>query len=251
MNDTTLDKLVANPDNPRTITPDKAKALKRALAKYGDLGSVVYNRKTGHVVGGHQRLDALKADPNGRLDISTRFQTPTKTGTVAEGVIFANGERYGYREVEWDTKTEKAAAIACNSSAGAWDMTGLTSWLNELNTSGFDMSLTMLSDDELMPYLPDAKDLSLSPPVATGPQPEHADGAISINAETPMGVEIDDDRDTVPVNHVKAVQLFFDEAAYKSFIECADSLREVYKKDNLSETVLEAVRRASISAAIN
>lgn len=249
MNTTTLQSLRANPDNPRTITPQKARALKKALIKYGDLGCVIFNKKTGHVVSGHQRLDALKADPNGRLDIEKTFQAPTKTGTVAEGIIFANGERYHYREVQWDDKTEKGAALACNTNAGNWQMEGLTSWLNELNTAGWDMELTMFSGDELMPYLPEPQDLA-SPTQSSGGAQTSFDAHQSDGDDEPSNSQAHGHQaEPAPVNHVKAVQLFYDEAAFKKFIECADALREIYKKDNLSETVLEAVRRAAISAA--
>lgn len=45
--------------NPREISEDNRKRLKTSLERFGLIGAPVYNRRTGHVVGGHQRLKAL------------------------------------------------------------------------------------------------------------------------------------------------------------------------------------------------
>ena len=45
--------------NPRKISPEQLKALGDALKVFGDLGGIVRNRKTGNLVGGHQRVKSL------------------------------------------------------------------------------------------------------------------------------------------------------------------------------------------------
>ena len=45
--------------NPRTITPENRERLKRSLVKFGFVGLPVFNRRTRHIVGGHQRVGAL------------------------------------------------------------------------------------------------------------------------------------------------------------------------------------------------
>lgn len=45
--------------NPRTITDENMQRLKESIRKNGLVGQLVYNKATGHVVGGHQRLAAL------------------------------------------------------------------------------------------------------------------------------------------------------------------------------------------------
>jgi len=42
--------------NPRTITDEQLKMLNKSLQTFGDLSGIVYNRRTGNLVGGHQRL---------------------------------------------------------------------------------------------------------------------------------------------------------------------------------------------------
>lgn len=51
--------IVADDINPRTITDDNKRRLKRSIEKNGLVGHLVWNKATGHVVGGHQRLSAL------------------------------------------------------------------------------------------------------------------------------------------------------------------------------------------------
>lgn len=47
--------------NPRTITPEALAGLRRSLQEFGVVEPIVWNRRTQHVVGGHQRLKALQA----------------------------------------------------------------------------------------------------------------------------------------------------------------------------------------------
>lgn len=58
--------------NPRKITPDAKERLKGVLAQQGLLEAIVWNRSTGNLVGGHQRLaclDALEGTPDYALDV--------------------------------------------------------------------------------------------------------------------------------------------------------------------------------------
>lgn len=51
--------IVPDDINPRTITDENRKRLKESIEKNGLVGHPVWNRTTGHIVGGHQRIDAL------------------------------------------------------------------------------------------------------------------------------------------------------------------------------------------------
>ncbi len=51
-----LSQLKSNPKNPRRVTDKKLDMLKKALFEFGDLSGIVFNRKTGQLVGGHQRV---------------------------------------------------------------------------------------------------------------------------------------------------------------------------------------------------
>lgn len=52
-------ELVNAPYNPRTINRIAAKRLKGSIQSHGLVGGIVWNRRTGHIVGGHQRLNQL------------------------------------------------------------------------------------------------------------------------------------------------------------------------------------------------
>lgn len=141
--------LIPNENNPRLISKPKLAQLKKAMLKFGDLSGVVYNRKTKNLIGGHQRRQIFDSDTV--ITITKKFSKPTKTGTVAEGYVELNGEKFSYREVYWEESIQKAATIAANKNAGEWDMPKLNSWLKELSDFDldFDIGLTMFDTDEL------------------------------------------------------------------------------------------------------
>lgn len=143
--------LKPNPKNPRTISAQKLEMLKKSLATFGDLGVIVFNRKTKQIVGGHQRTKALP--PSAEVVIEHQYKKPTKTGTVAEGYVEIDGERLRYREVSWDETKEKAANIAANKGAGDWDNPLLSEFLRELDEFGFDLDLTMFDGDERAEFM--------------------------------------------------------------------------------------------------
>lgn len=147
-----ISDLAPNPKNPRKITPEKLNQLKKALLKFGDLSGVVFNRRTKQLVGGHQRIKNF--DLESPVTILKKYPKPTKTGTVAEGYILLQGEKFTYREVWWDVHTEKAANIAANKGGGEWDKGLLGDWLKELSSFdvNFDLSLTMFDEDELSEF---------------------------------------------------------------------------------------------------
>ncbi len=45
--------------NPRTITDEARKNLKRGIKKFGLVGGIIYNKRTGILVSGHQRLSVM------------------------------------------------------------------------------------------------------------------------------------------------------------------------------------------------
>lgn len=142
-----LSDLSGNPRNPRKITDQKLEMLKKALAEFGDLSGIVFNRRTQQLVGGHQRLKALPRDAE--LVREQEYAEPTRTGTVAEGYAVIDGERFKYREVDWDDTREKAANIAANKHGGEFDLPILSEWLLELDAMNIDMDLTGFDADEL------------------------------------------------------------------------------------------------------
>lgn len=129
-----LDDLRPYHKNPRKITDEDFKLLGESLEKYGDLSGIIYNIRTGQLVGGHQRVNFFRT-ANATITEKERYLEPTITGTVGEGYIEFKGERFPLRVVDWDEATEEGANIAANKIGGVWDFDKLA---NE-----FDMETLM------------------------------------------------------------------------------------------------------------
>lgn len=56
-----LDLLLPADYNPRRISDRAMEGLRASLERFGELGGIVYNKRTGRLVGGHQRVKALAA----------------------------------------------------------------------------------------------------------------------------------------------------------------------------------------------
>lgn len=59
--------------NPRKIGENEAKELRKGLKKFGLVETLIWNRHTGNLVGGHQRItqiDSLENDPDYELTVS-------------------------------------------------------------------------------------------------------------------------------------------------------------------------------------
>jgi len=106
--------------NPRKITEKQLENLRRDLIELGDLSGVIHNINSNEIIGGNQRstvFDINKCD----IQITKEFTTPTRTGTVAEGFVLWEGERYAYRRVDWTKEQCEKACIVANKAGGDWD----------------------------------------------------------------------------------------------------------------------------------
>lgn len=156
--------LSPSPENPRVISDEEIRLLKNSLHELGDLGGIVFNRKAKHLVSGHQRVRAIQElGQNPDITIIERFSSPTSQGTVAIGYFLCNGERYGYREVEWEENEEKIALLAANKMGGRFDHEKLGNLLDGLakDTNGNIALLekTGFSQKFLESYVEDATNL--------------------------------------------------------------------------------------------
>jgi hypothetical protein len=208
-------KLKPNPLNPRTITDEQLAALKAAMIEFGDLSGLVHNLTTGNLVGGHQRLKVLGNAP---VTVLNRNAAPTRQGTVAEGYVTYEGERFVYREVQWSPDKEKAAMIAANKHGGDWDIPGLSALLVELDAADFDMQLTGFSAAELEQLVSSIDDTTGKELVPLSPS------------------EID----ALPA-HVRMVQLFLSTDTLPPFMEKVRALGETFDTKNITDTVARAV----------
>ena len=153
-----LNAVELNPANPRRITQEARERLRKALDKFGDLSGIVFNRTTGHLVGANQRVSLFK-EQKAELHIEDRHAVD-KRGTTARGYVLLDGERYGYREVEWDFKREQAAMLAANNHAGEWEDEAVAAILGSL-----DEEMRMLTgfNDEAVKTLLETLDDPVAP----------------------------------------------------------------------------------------
>jgi DNA modification methylase len=98
------------------------KKLKRSMQEFGYVEPIVWNKRTGNIVGGHQRYKVL-------LDMGMR---------EVDCVV-----------VDLDEATEKALNLALNKIQGDWDNLKLKDLLQELDTGEFDIELTGFGMDEI------------------------------------------------------------------------------------------------------
>jgi hypothetical protein len=127
-----LNELKANPKNPRQINKHDYAALVESVKQFGDLSGIVLNIRTGQLVGGHQRTEVFKRMGGAVAIHKEDLPAPNSVGTVAYGYVEMNGERYGYREVDWDENRESAANIAANRIQGQFDLDVLAEVTYEL-----------------------------------------------------------------------------------------------------------------------
>ena len=100
--------------------------LERSIERWGLVEPLVWNSRTGNLIGGHQRYKVLKA----RGDTSAAVSV-----------------------VDLDANEEAALNIALNKIAGDWDMASLSDLLSTLDANGYDATLTGFNTDELAKIL--------------------------------------------------------------------------------------------------
>jgi DNA modification methylase len=126
----TIRKIPVSQLNPAKYNPRKDlkpgdpeyEKLKRSIIEYGNVEPLIWNQKTGNVVGGHQRMKILLELGHSEIDC----------------VI-----------VDLDQQKEKALNIAMNKIGGSWDLDKLALLITDLNDSAFDISLTGFDPGEI------------------------------------------------------------------------------------------------------
>ena len=110
------------PYNPRKIDDKELAKLKRSISEFGYVEPIVWNERTGFVVGGNQRLKALR-----------------ELGIEEVDVVV----------VDLDDAKEKALNVALNKISGEWDFIKLKDVLTDIDTGDFDIELTGFDLDEI------------------------------------------------------------------------------------------------------
>lgn len=142
-----INNLKPDPKNPRKITDTKLEMLKASIKEFGDLSGIIFNKRTGQLISGHQRKKIIPEDAE--IVIEKVHQVKTPAGTIAEGYIKLGTESMRYREVDVDIHTQTAMNIAANKHSGDWDIPKLNEILLDLDAANYDLSLTGFTDTEL------------------------------------------------------------------------------------------------------
>ena len=108
--------------NPRKIDDKELAKLKRSISEFGYVEPIVWNERTGFVVGGNQRLKALRELEIEEVDVVV---------------------------VDLDDAKEKALNVALNKISGEWDFPKLKDLLTDIDTGDFDIELTGFDLDEI------------------------------------------------------------------------------------------------------
>jgi len=129
------------------MADDDKGRLGKSLEAFGDLGCIVLNRRSGYLIGGHQRTAVME----GAEIEATDLPEPEEDGTVARGWLTYRGRRFALRVVDWDEATANAAMVSANrfGRVGSDDMKTLKDLLEELDTGAFDMDLTGFEEEAL------------------------------------------------------------------------------------------------------
>ena len=124
-----INKLIPADYNPRKdLKPGdpEFEKLKRSIHEFGYVDPIIWNKQTGHVIGGHQRLKILQDEGLTEVDCVV---------------------------VDFDEAKEKALNVALNKISGAWDQAKLGLLISDLEASAFDVSLTGFDESEIADLL--------------------------------------------------------------------------------------------------
>lgn len=132
-----VEKVLISKLNPAKYNPRKDlkpgdneyEKLKRSMAEFGYVEPIIWNKRTGNIVGGHQRYKILH-------DMEYK---------KAECVI-----------VDLDDNREKALNVELNKISGEFDIPLLTDLLKDLSANDFDVSLTGFDENEISDLFSDA-----------------------------------------------------------------------------------------------
>lgn len=163
--------------NPRIMKPSEALKLKNNLETFGLVDPIIIDLTDNNtVIGGHQRLEALKEiDPDMNLKL-------LRLGDI--GLIF--------RETELkikDKNDQKALNLSLNKIQGEWDYQKLDDILLELNEDNYQIELTGFNTEDI--NLNELPDIELPLLDDTPKYEDGKKGALQENYEVPPFSVID------------------------------------------------------------
>jgi len=120
-----IDKIIPADYNPRQdLQPadEKYKSILKSINEFSLVEPLVWNEKTGHIVGGHQRFKILKSSGYKEVDVSV---------------------------VNLSLSEEKVLNLALNKVQGEWDFPKLKDLLQDLDTGEININLTGFQDKDI------------------------------------------------------------------------------------------------------
>ncbi|MFC6545935.1 ParB N-terminal domain-containing protein [Cohnella cellulosilytica] len=120
-----IDRLNAAAYNPRVdLQPGdpEYEKLRHSIENFGYVEPIVWNERTGNIVGGHQRYKVLQARGDPAVEVSV---------------------------VDLDDQQERLLNLALNKVSGRWDEEALARLLDELQAGGAELDLSGFDADEI------------------------------------------------------------------------------------------------------
>lgn len=130
--------------NPRKMSDKAKRALRTSIEEFGEISGIVWNKRTGNLIGGNHRWEQLCDLHGGAENLSF-----TRIKDTEFLQIKANNEFTGYllREVDWDMAMEKAANITANSDMLMGEFTNdLQTILAEISDPASDVDEKLFHD---------------------------------------------------------------------------------------------------------
>lgn len=115
-----------NPRKELTPTDPEYQAIQRSLDRWDLVEPLVWNKRSGNLVGGHQRFRVLLDRGDAEVDVSV---------------------------VDLPLEDEKALNLALNKITGEWDNRALADVLRDLDQQSFDLSVTGFTTPEIAEVL--------------------------------------------------------------------------------------------------
>ena len=125
-----IQKISINELNPAAYNPRKDlktgdpeyEKLKKSIIEFDYIDPIVWNKRTGNIIGGHQRFKILQELGKEEIEVSV---------------------------VDLDETKEKALNLALNKTGGDWDLPALKELLEELKVGDIDIEITGFDEAEL------------------------------------------------------------------------------------------------------
>jgi ParB-like nuclease domain len=218
-----LDKVKPNDWNPNEVPAEVMESIRYGFRTDGWIASQAL------LVWG---TDDEGVERNVIIDGEHRWRAARDVGIEAGPAVFLTG----VSEVE-----AKQLTIKLNQKRGDWNQKGLQNLLHDLEIEGVELSALSLgfSDGALMSMLAiEAAPLDVAERPAPGGTPApQATSAADTGGAGPVAPQVEQ-------SSVRMVQLFLDDTTQPVFLADVHKLADEWGTKNVTDTVLEAIRRA-------